>query len=82
MEPEEDKRIRDLVRERTMGYIVGALGLVAGLAWNDAIKSLIEVKAKDRIGEAKFEKDYEKLLNDIKKQIESEIETLAKGERR
>ncbi|PIP45941.1 MAG: hypothetical protein COX15_01875 [Candidatus Colwellbacteria bacterium CG23_combo_of_CG06-09_8_20_14_all_42_19] len=24
------------------GYIVGALGLVAGLAWNDAIKALIE----------------------------------------
>jgi C4-dicarboxylate transporter len=30
------------VRERTVGYITGALGLVAGLAWNDAIKSLID----------------------------------------
>ncbi|RJQ29068.1 hypothetical protein C4571_02260 [Candidatus Parcubacteria bacterium] len=30
------------VRERTVGYVVAALGLVAGLAWNDAIKSLIE----------------------------------------
>jgi len=46
------------------------------------IKSLLDVKSKDRIGEAKFEQNYEKLLNDIKKQIESEIETLAKGERR
>ncbi|MBU1131574.1 hypothetical protein KJ840_05590 [Patescibacteria group bacterium] len=25
-----------------LGYMVAALGLVAGLAWNDAIKSLIE----------------------------------------
>ena len=30
------------VRSRIMGYVVGALSLVAGLAWNDAIKSLIE----------------------------------------
>lgn len=25
-----------------VGYIVGAFGLVAGLAWNDAIKAFIE----------------------------------------
>ncbi len=25
-----------------MGYVVGALGLTAGLAWNEAIKALIE----------------------------------------
>jgi hypothetical protein len=30
------------VREKTVGYITAAFGLVAGLAWNDAIKSLIE----------------------------------------
>lgn len=30
------------MRKQTIGYIVSALGLVAGLAWNDAIKSLIE----------------------------------------
>lgn len=30
------------VRERVFGYILAALGLVAGLAWNDAIKALIE----------------------------------------
>ena len=29
-------------KKRTVGYIVAALGLVAGLAWNDAIKSTIE----------------------------------------
>lgn len=30
------------IKTTMFGYIVGALGLVAGLAWNDAIKSLIE----------------------------------------
>ena len=30
------------MQQRTLTYIVGALGLVAGLAWNDAIKSTIE----------------------------------------
>lgn len=29
-------------REKTLGYIVTAFGLVAGLAWNEAIKSFIE----------------------------------------
>ena len=30
------------VREQTLGFITAGLGLVAGLAWNDAIKALIE----------------------------------------
>jgi hypothetical protein len=30
------------VKNQTKGYMTAALGLVAGLAWNDAIKSLIE----------------------------------------
>lgn len=30
------------IRKQTAGYIVAALGLVAGLAWNDAIKSFID----------------------------------------
>ena len=29
-------------RERISGYIIGAFGLVASLAWNDAITALIE----------------------------------------
>lgn len=41
-QPQEKKKLRDEVRERTLGYIVGAFGLVAGLAWNDAIRALIE----------------------------------------
>lgn len=31
------------LKSKTFGYISAALGLVAGLAWNDAIKELIEV---------------------------------------
>lgn len=42
MDNNEDKNIRDEVRQKTLGYILAALGLVAGLAWNDAIKALIE----------------------------------------
>jgi len=30
------------VKEKTTGYILAAFGLVAGLAWNDAIKSTID----------------------------------------
>lgn len=39
---EESKTLQREVRERTLGFITGGLGLVAGLAWNDAIKALIE----------------------------------------
>ena len=39
---EEAKRIRREVRKQTAGYILAALGLVAGLAWNEAIKGLID----------------------------------------
>ena len=37
------QEIKSKIKEQTSGYITGALGLVAGLAWSDAIKSLIEV---------------------------------------
>lgn len=39
---EESQEIKDRIREQSAGYILGALGLVAGLAWNEAIKGLIE----------------------------------------
>lgn len=39
---EERKKVTGEVRERLLGYLVGALGLVAGLAWNDAIRAFIE----------------------------------------
>ena len=42
MNKDEKEIIRKEIRERTSGYLVGALGLVAGLAWNDAIKALID----------------------------------------
>ena len=39
---EEIKDVREEMKDKTVGYIVTALGLVAGLAWNDAVKTLIE----------------------------------------
>lgn len=38
----ESKKISDTAHERTIGYIEGGLGMVAGLAWNEAVKTLIE----------------------------------------
>lgn len=35
--------IKSEVKKKVVGYILAAFGLVAGLAWNDAIKSLIEM---------------------------------------
>lgn len=40
---EEDQTVASQMRERTVGYITAALGLVAGLAWNDAIRSMIDI---------------------------------------
>ncbi len=34
-------QLRKEVKEKTLGYILAALGLVAGLAWNEAITALI-----------------------------------------
>lgn len=34
--------IKREMRNKIVGYITAAFGLIAGLAWNDAIKSLIE----------------------------------------
>lgn len=38
---EETKRVRKEVWQKTLGYLTAALGLVAALAWNDAIRALI-----------------------------------------
>lgn len=38
---QEERVIEREVRERVVGYLTAALGLVAGLAWNDAISALI-----------------------------------------
>lgn len=38
----ESAKISREVKEKTLGFIVTALGLVAGLAWNEAIQSLIK----------------------------------------
>lgn len=36
------KEIQKEIRKKIAGYIVGGFALVAGLAWNDAIKTFIE----------------------------------------
>ncbi len=39
---EKAKKVRDVTRERTLGFVAAALSLVAGLAWNDAITAMIK----------------------------------------
>ncbi|HZX50122.1 MAG TPA: DUF5654 family protein [Candidatus Paceibacterota bacterium] len=36
------KKFKQEFRARTVGFIATALGLVVGLAWNDAVKTFIE----------------------------------------
>lgn len=36
------EELKKEVRVKAFGYVSAALGLVAGLAWNDAIKAFIE----------------------------------------
>lgn len=36
------EKIKQELNNKILGYILAGLGLVAGLAWNDAIKTLIE----------------------------------------
>jgi len=38
----EIKEIKSEIKQKIIGYIVAAFSLVAGLAWNEAVKSLIE----------------------------------------
>jgi len=38
----ETTALKKEIREKTVGYIMGAFSLVAGLAWNEAIKGLID----------------------------------------
>ncbi|MDO8435250.1 MAG: DUF5654 family protein [bacterium] len=39
---EESKKLQKEVRSKSIGYILTALGLVVGLAWNDAITTVIK----------------------------------------
>ena len=39
---QESAKLKNTLRSQTIGYISAALGIVAGLAWNEAIKALIE----------------------------------------
>ncbi len=38
----KEKRVNEVIKEKTVSYILAAFSLVAGLAWNEAVKSLIE----------------------------------------
>jgi len=38
----QKNKVKMEVKAKVAGYIVAAFGLVAGLAWNEAIKALIE----------------------------------------
>jgi len=38
----EKREIKKQVQKQLLTYIVASLGLIAGLAWNEAIKGLIE----------------------------------------
>ena len=40
--PKEKQTPRFEVKKQIIAYVTAAFGLVAGLAWNDAIRSLIE----------------------------------------
>ncbi len=40
---EKAENLRNEIKEKTTGYILTAFGLVAGLAWNDAITSAIKL---------------------------------------
>ena len=40
---DKSRELEREIREKTFGYIVASFGLVAGLAWNEAIKAMIEV---------------------------------------
>ena len=40
------------------------------------ISALLKIKSKDKIGLAKFEKDYEKLLTGIQREMDSEFHNL------
>ncbi len=39
---EKVNEIKKEMKERTVSYVIAAFGVVAGLAWNEAIKALIE----------------------------------------
>ena len=42
MEQNNDPGLKNEIGSRVTGYIVAAFGVVAGLAWNDAIGTLID----------------------------------------
>jgi len=52
------------------------LGQTALVDQGARIKDVLEIKAKDRIGEAKFDQEYKKLLQEVQKEMEEEFKKL------
>lgn len=42
-EEEKKTNLKREITQRSIGYITAGFGLVAGLAWNDAIRTTIEI---------------------------------------
>ncbi len=49
------------------------------LAQGARIRPLLDIKSKDRIGEAKFEREFERLLGEVQQEMEGEFERLVRG---
>ena len=48
----------------------------AALSSGKKLNAILSIKSKDRLGDLKFEKEYEKLIREIVKEIESDFERL------
>ncbi len=57
----DTKRVSREIRQKTVGYILAGFGLVASLAWNEAIKAVID-KFFPQTGDAIFAKLFYAIL--------------------
>ncbi|GEM_PF-275002 len=77
---EETRSLRTEVTAKIVGYIVAALGLVAGLAWNDAIKALIEAYFPQQENTVKAKFVYALLISLVVVTVSIYVSRLAKKE--
>ena len=69
---EHQSILRKEIKEKTIGYILAAFGLVAGLAWNEAIKSFIDqfFGARETVSRIRKEFNEEVAIFLVKKDFE------------